>query len=333
MVAPGLTSLRSEYLEYLAVRGYSPTTLATVGNVLKLFVAWCSDRGIERPIEVTRPVIERYQRYLYHHRRPNGKALGFRTQHQRLVHLKGFFAWLVREHVLLYSPAAELELPRYARHLPTESLTVEEVERLLQVPDLASPLGVRDRALLETLYSTGMRRMEVIGLDLYDLDQERGWVVIRSGKGRKDRVVPIGDRALAWVRKYLEEGRPELVVDAAETALFLSVEGRRFASGGLSHHVRRMLVQAGITKRGSCHVLRHTMATLMLENGADIRYIQEMLGHAKLDTTQIYTQVTIHQLKKVHEATHPARLERRSTLAEELIATLDEESAEDELAE
>ena len=185
-------------------------------------------------------------------------------------------------------------------------------------------LGLRDRAMLETFYSTGIRRMELIGLDLYDLDTERGWVTIRSGKGGRDRVIPIGTRALAWVEKYLEDVRPSLVLDAGETALFLSGQGRRFAAEGLSHQIRALLDEAGITKRGSCHLLRHTMATQMLENGADIRYIQEMLGHAKLETTQLYTQVSIHQLKKIHDATHPARLERTSELARQLLLDIDD---------
>ena len=311
-------ALIAGYLEHLGVKGYSPRTQKTVSYCLGLFARWCGVRGLESPLEVTRPVIERYQRSLYHYRQKNGKPLSFHTQHQRLVHLKGFYSWLVRERYLPYSPASELELPKYSRRLPTESLSVEEMERVLRVPDLETPLGLRDRAMLETFYSTGMRRMELIGLDLYDLDVERGWVTIRSGKGNKDRVIPIGDRALAWVRRYLEDVRPSQVSDVNETALFLSSLGRRFAAEGLSHQVRALLDEAGIEKRGSCHLLRHTMATQMLENGADIRYIQEMLGHANLQTTQLYTQVSIHQLKKIHAATHPARLERTSELSRQL---------------
>ena len=318
-------ALTDRYIEHLGVKGYSPRTQKTVGYCLSLFARWCGVRGLESPLDVTRPVIERYQRSLYHYRQKSGKPLSFRTQHQRLVHLKGFYAWLVRERHLPYSPASELELPKYSRRLPTESLTVEEMERVLRVPDIETPLGIRDRAMLETFYSTGMRRMELIGLDLWDLDQERGWVTIRSGKGAKDRVIPIGARALAWVVRYLEDARPRLVLEPGEVGLFLSTTGTRFAAEGLSHQVRAMLDEAGIEKRGSCHLLRHTMATQMLENGADVRYIQEMLGHASLVTTQLYTQVSIHQLKKIHEATHPARNERTSDLADQLLLELDDD--------
>ena len=176
--------------------------------------------------------------------------------------------------------------------------------------------GVRDRSILEALYSTGMRRMEVAGLRLYDLDPGRGTVMVRLGRGKRDRVVPIGDRALAWVRKYLADVRPGLVIEPDEGVLFLSQRGRRISDDRLSRLVRRYVDAADLGKGGACHLLRHTMATLMLEGGADIRFIQAMLGHASLKTTQVYAHVSIGKLKEVHAATHPAgsgvgRRERR----------------------
>jgi integrase/recombinase XerD len=157
------------------------------------------------------------------------------------------------------------------------------------------------------LYSTGMRRMELIGLDLYDIDSERGTVMVRQGKGKKDRMVPIGERCVAWIDKYLSDVRPSLVVDVADRTLFLTNLGEAFTPNRLTQLVRNYVDAASIGKRGACHLFRHTMATLMLENGADIRFIQQMLGHADLSTTQIYTQVSIRQLKQIHTATHPAR--------------------------
>ena len=305
----GFAVLGARFLEHLAVRNYAEATLINTASTLRLFTAWCADRGILRPEEVSRDVVERYQRWLYHYRQESGKPLSFHTQYNRLVHVKSFFRWLARERYLLYNPASELEMPRLTRRLPTAVLTVSEVEAVLAQPDLSTPLGLRDRAILETFYSTGMRRKELIGLDLYDVDAERGWMAIRHGKGGKDRVVPIGERALAWIGKYLDEVRCELVVSPGERALFLSKQGTRL-SGHFTHTVRRYLVASGVRDRGGCHLFRHTCATLMLERGADIRTIQEILGHAKLENTQIYTHVSIHQLKKIHAATHPARLER-----------------------
>ena len=327
----GFEVLVARYVEHLAVHGYAETTQEAARRLLQLFARWCAERGLVRPVEVTRAVVERYQRHLYHYRRDDGRPLGFKTQQSRLVHVKGFFRWLARERYVLYNPASELELPKRPPRLPTESFTRAEVERILASLDVGTASGLRDRALLETLYSTGMRRSELIGLDLYDLDIERGWVTIRRGKGGKDRVVPIGERALAWVERYLEEARPALVLGADEWAVFLSQEGRRLSPPALTNLVKRRIRDSGVRpRRGSCHLFRHTMATLMLEAGADLRVIQEILGHASLETTEIYTKVSIHHLKRIHAATHPARSERTETAARELAQEAAEAATEDD---
>ena len=149
--------------------------------------------------------------------------------------------------------------------------------------------------------------MELMNLQVFDVDAERGTVMVRQGKGKKDRMVPIGERAIAWVEKYRDDVRPELATGAAEGTLFLTHLGEGFSPNRLTQLVREYVQAAEIGKSGSCHLFRHTMATLMLENGADIRYIQAILGHAELSTTQVYTQVSIRQLKAIHTATHPAR--------------------------
>lgn len=187
--------------------------------------------------------------------------------------------------------------------------------------------------MLETLYSTGMRRMELIGLKLYDIDVDRGTVMIRQGKGKKDRMIPIGDRALAWIDKYLTEVRPELVAGLDDGVLYLTNLSEPFTPNRLTQLVRNYVQAAGIGKTGACHLFRHTMATLMLEHGADIRFIQEMLGHADVSTTQIYTQVSIRQLKEIHTATHPARLEKQQdTQAGQAEADENEEQADELLS-
>lgn len=209
---------------------------------------------------------------------------------------------------LTANPAADLELPKVEKRLPRQVLTAHQAELILNQPDTSTPAGLRDRALLEILYSTGMRRKELVGLRLYDLDLERGTVMIREGKGKRDRLLPLGARATAWLNKYLEDARPKLVVEPDERQVFLCVSGRGLTPGVLGNVVHDYVKRSGIGKAGSCHLFRHAMATLMLENGADLRYVQQMLGHARLDTTEIYTHVNIQKLIEVHRLTHPAKL-------------------------
>jgi integrase/recombinase XerD len=206
---------------------------------------------------------------------------------------------------------------------------------ILHQPNVADPLGIRDRAMLEMFYSTGMRRTELLRLRLYDVDREAGIVTIREVKGKKDRVIPVGERAVAWLDKYLDQARPRLVAEPGsprtglgswgggpdDGTLFLTAQGEPFGPNRLSGLVRDYVEAAGIGKHGACHLFRHTMATLMLEGGADIRFIQQMLGHARLDTTQIYTHVSIRMLKQIHSATHPAaQLKRGLQAPEETVA-------------
>ncbi len=297
--------LAGQYLEWMAVKNYSPRTIENRHFYLGFFITWCEERGVSRPSEVTKPILERYARWLYHFRQEDGRPLSFRAQHSRLVPVRAFFKWAARANLLLYNPASELELPKLEHRLPKAVLTAPEADQVLNQPNVDDPLGIRDRSILEVLYSTGMRRGEVIGLGRYDLDVERGTVMVRQGKGRKDRMIPIGERALAWIDRYLVEVRPHLVVEPDDGALFLTNGGAPFTPSRMTQLVRGYVVAAELGKSGACHIFRHTMATLMLEGGADIRFIQQMLGHAKLETTQIYTQVSIRKLKSIHSATHP----------------------------
>jgi integrase/recombinase XerD len=163
---------------------------------------------------------------------------------------------------------------------------------------------------LEVLYGTGMRRMEIANLEISDIDIDQCVVLIREGKGRKDRLIPLGERALYWVQSYLDKSRPQLTWNQQDKTLFLSREGSALNHVWLSTQIAQYVKRAEIGKQGGCHLFRHTMATLMLEGGADIRFIQVMLGHAEMSTTQIYTQVAIRQLQQVHAKTHPGALKR-----------------------
>jgi integrase/recombinase XerD len=301
------------YLEALRVRNYSERTIVNRQIYLELFLEWAEARSITRPAEVTKPILESYQRHLFYLRRPDGRPLSFRAQSGRLVALRGYFKWLVRQNVLASNPASELEMPRLGKRLPKHVLNESEVERVLEMPDTTELLGIRDRAMLETLYSTGIRRSELIRLGIYDLDAERGTLLVH-GKGERERMVPIGERALAWIEKYLAEARPALVVPPDQGVLFLTRFGEGFRPDPLTNLVRGYVDRAGLGKSGACHLFRHAMATAMLDHGADIRHIQEMLGHVELGTTEIYTHVSIRKLKAVHTATHPsARVERPPT--------------------
>jgi integrase/recombinase XerD len=300
------------FLAWQREKNYSEKTIEGREVYLRYFIKWCDERGLSRPNEITKPIIERYQRYLFLYRKKNGEPLSTRSQHTRITPVRAYFKWLTRQNYILYNPASDLELPRLEKRLPKHILTVGEVEAILRQPDITTTTGLRDRAILETLYSTGIRRMEAINLKVFDLDAERGTLMVRQGKGKKDRMLPIGERALKWVEKYRDEVRGELATNADDGTLFLTHLGEAFTPNRLTQLVRDYVDAAAINKRGSCHLFRHTMATLMLENGADVRFIQAMLGHVSLETTQIYTQVSIRKLKDIHTATHPAKMAHAS---------------------
>lgn len=298
------------FLAYQAERNYSERTVQNRENYLRYFIQWCDDRGLNRPNEITKPILESYQRYLYHYRKKNDEPLSVMSQNSRLVSVRALFKWLARNNHLLYNPAGELELPRAEKRLPKAVLSESEAESILNQPDTATALGMRDRAILETFYSTGMRRLELTRLKWSAVDYERGTVFIDQGKGHKDRMIPIGERALKWVNTYQYQARPELVIGKDEGTLFVTKLGETFHANAMSKLVKDYVNQADVGKKGSCHLFRHTCATLMLEGGADVRYIQALLGHVKLETTGIYTQVSIKQLKNAHTLAHPAKVKK-----------------------
>jgi integrase/recombinase XerD len=307
----GFPRMIDEFGEWMGAHGYSPRTIENRRVMLSYLVDWLADRGVTRPVEVTRPMLESYQRALFHYRKRDGDPLSFRSQSQRLLAVRAFFKWAARQRHLLHNPASEIELPRAERRLPRPALSLAEAEQVLAQPDITDPAGLRDRAMLEVLYSTGIRRSELAHLALVDIDADRATLLVRQGKGRKDRMVPIGERALAWTHRYLVEARPRLVAEPDDGTLFVSAEGVGFSPDRLTQIARDYVRASGVPKVGACHLFRHTMATLMLEGGADIRYIQAMLGHAELSTTQIYTQVSIRALQAVHAATHPGATNTR----------------------
>ena len=300
-----LTQAMEAHFEALLVAGYSTYTVRSRRVVLRRFITWCDDRGLADPADITRPILERYQRHLFAHRRPNGAPLALGTQFGCLSPLRSWFKWLAREGKIPTDPATDLTLPRLPKQLPRALLGVAETESILAAADPASPEGLRNRAMLELLYSTGLRRTELARLRRYDADLARLIVFVREGKGRKDRVVPLGARAAAWLDRYLVEARPRLLGQAREE-LFVTDWGQPITPAQVATVVSKAKARAGIVKPGATHLLRHACATHMLDAGADVRHIQALLGHASLATTERYTHVAISKLQEVHARTHPA---------------------------
>lgn len=298
------------YLQSLEVRNYSKTTIANRYADLVTFTDWLEQRSLTESNSITKLHLESYQRHIWRHRKANGKPLAISSQRKRLGAVKDLFKYLTKHNDIPANPASELELPRAEKRLPQQALSLTEIKTILNYPDITDPLGIRDRAILELLYSTGIRRTELTNLQLTDLNPERQTLQIIQGKGNKDRVVPVGKSTLKWLEKYLDEVRPKLLINATENAFFITSYGEKFHPDVLSRQVSKQIQQAEIGRPGSCHLLRHTCATHMLEGGADIRFIQQLLGHAKLETTAIYTHVSIEQLKSVHRETHPAEQKR-----------------------
>lgn len=296
------------HLNRLKVKGYSEQTVFHRTKTLRYFKNFCNEASISDVQEVTRATVLNYQNYLYQYRKLDGKPLTLGTQAERLQALNRFFGDLTKAGILLFNPAADIEYPKKGDRLPKAILNPDEVEQVLNVPDLKKPEGVRNRAILEVLYSTGIRRAEACNLTLGDVDYDRQLVMVRQGKGNRDRMVPIGQRALAWLEKYITEARPTFQPEKGEQVVFLMPDGVPMQPNRLSETVHRTIDKAGINKTGSCHLLRHSFATALHENGCDIRHIQEMLGHKKLETTQLYTKVSLRELQKAHARFHPAKM-------------------------
>lgn len=299
-----LRIMLAKYLQYLQVKNFAQQTLKIRKAGIELFILWCSDRAINLVTQVTRDHLNRYQIWLYERTTKQGRALAPQTRSNRLTSLRMFFQWLTRSNHIEHNPASELELPKLPQNLP-HPFTQKEVELILSKIDLSTPAGIRNRVMLELCYSTGIRRHELLSLKIEDFDLSRGMLRIEQAKGGRQRVIPFGQRAQAWIEKYLEEARPLLVQGYDDSTMFLSVYGAKLSGSCFDRIVTKAIRSVGI-ERGASHLFRHTCATLMLEGGADIRFIQQMLGHQSLKNTQVYTLVTDNKLKEVHSKTHPA---------------------------
>lgn len=304
----GFWLLLQTHLSWLKVHNYSSATVHKRGVYIRSFSLWCLGRDINRAADVTMPILEAFQQYLFMYRKKNGEPLAWSGQHLHLKEVRAFFAWLAKSRLIEFNPASEIELPKLPKSLPKTILSSAEVQLVLAQPDTTTPLGVRDRAILETFYSTGIRRAEMCGLKVQDIQVDRRSLFVNQGKGKKDRYVPVGKRALAWIIRYIDYARDQHLLSETEPTLFVTHHGDRIHPDSMTEYVRRYIRTAGIEKPGSCHIFRHTMATLMHENGADLAMLQIMLGHSKIDTTQIYAKTSLRRLLEVHDTTHPAEM-------------------------
>jgi len=284
----GLAALLHGYLVWLETHNFAANTVNIRRLQLSRFILWCDERGVTRAREVTPQLIERFQRHLFYYRKKDGQPLSISSQSHWLTSLRSWMTWLKEQRVLEHNPALEMQLPKEEKRLPRHALSQEEVEAVLAQPDVTRPCGLRMRAILELLYSTALRRQEVLNLQHSDIDRARRVLLVRLGKGKKDRYVPLGERALYWLDKYLAEARPQLCDDPQQELVFVTTTGRPLHPNCISSQVRRLMKQAGIRKAGACHLFRHTAASLMLDAGADTRHLQAILGHESLQTTQIY---------------------------------------------
>jgi integrase/recombinase XerD len=299
------------YLDHLTVeRGLSPNTVAAYRRDLGRYVSFLAARGVTDPAEVDEAIVRSFLASVSASTHGEDERPYRATSVARsLSSVRSFHRFLVRDGVVDRDPARGVAQPKLPRSLP-HPLTVEEIARLLDAPPRETPAGLRDRAILELLYGAGLRISELTGLDVDDVDLDDGAVRV-LGKGGKEREVPLGRYAREAVAAYLTRARPELVRGSARGALFLNQRGGRLSRQSCDRMVRSAARGAGIDRHVSLHTLRHSFATHLLEGGADVRVVQELLGHASVATTQIYTLVTREHLREVYYSSHPrARIGR-----------------------
>ena len=297
--ATGMKEAIADYLDHLSVeRGLSPSTVASYRGDLASYSQFLESRGIDSPLRVRAEHVRDF----------TGARLAGgvspRSVARNLSCLRGFHRYLVSTGAAATDPTLDVDGPKFQRALP-DVLSVGEIEAILEAVDTSTPLGVRDRAMLEVAYGAGLRVSEVVSLEISNLSFEDGYLRC-MGKGSKERVVPVGRSAVDWTNRYRRDVRPELLKTAPATdVVFLNARGRPLSRMGFWKILQKHVRKAGVRDRVKPHTLRHSFATHMLEGGADLRAVQEMLGHADISTTQIYTSVDREYLKEIHRTFHP----------------------------
>ncbi|TPV56937.1 integrase [Aestuariibacter sp. GS-14] len=295
------------YLSYCRAKGQSESTLQSKSDALRLFREWALQNRIIGIDDINVNVLDSYQYSLNEHRkRSDGMPLARGTIRYRLTTVKVMMRVLCLKNVIAENPCERFELPKLGRKLPNPVLSEEEVQSVLEQASFYGTAGIRDRAIMETYYASGLRRQELRNLMLGDIDFVQLQLRVAQGKGHKDRYVPISQRACAWIYRYLKEIRVRYASIHSGKTLFLANNGKPFRVAQLSELVAKYIKLSEVRKAGACNQYRHAAATHMVDNGADIRHVQEFLGHADLSTTQVYVHVSMEKLREVYNRTHPA---------------------------
>ncbi len=288
----------SNFIYYLTVeKGLTQNTLESYRRDTERFLQFLIKNKVESLEKVNRSLLVKYLGHL------KLKGYASSTISRNVASLRSFFCFLAQENITADNPALELESPRIEKKLP-RVLSLGEVDRLLSEPPVNTANGLRDKAMLELLYASGIRVSELISLNTTDFNYEVGFLRCR-GKGLKERIVPVGNTAISSVRQYLKQGRVKMVKTGSEKSLFVNHHGRRLTRQGFWKILKKYAGHAGISGEVTPHTLRHSFATHLLENGADLRSVQEMLGHSDISTTQIYTHITRKRIREVYDKTHP----------------------------
>jgi integrase/recombinase XerD len=310
-----LELLRQRFLEWLEAVNYSPKTRVNYARDVREFLDWIgAETEISTLAEVTPQHVQQYQLALFQQQREDdneGRTLSIGAQANKLAALRKFFQWLLAEQQLAYNPTSAVQFPKRPRTLPHHVLTPEEAQRLIESTPTAKPREIRDRAILEVLYATGIRRAELIALTIYSFDPLTATLRIEHGKGASTRLVPLTQSALSALRLYLDEARSTWAKAGSQIQLFVSTRsGGPLDPDDIVRIVRKAARRAGITKHITPHTIRHSLATHLLQGHADIRQIQKLLGHRRLTSTEIYTHVEIGDLQEVIARCHPREQKR-----------------------
>jgi site-specific recombinase XerD len=308
-----LELMRGRFIEYLTALNYSPSTLVNYGRDAGIFLDWLVENTALNSIaDVTAAHLSQYQIALYRLETEDEKTgrkkqrLCAGAQANKLAAMKRFFLWLWQEGLIVHNPSASIQMPKQAKMLPRNILTPAEAKRLIENIPTKKPRDIRDRAILEVMYATGIRRAELVSLTIYDVEMQTGTLRIEHGKGDETRLVPLTETAVTALKLYLEESRPCFATEAGQIRLFVSSRsGGRLDDADIARIVTKAAKQAKIKKHITPHTLRHTCATHLLKGKADIRQIQKLLGHRRLSSTEIYTHVDLGDLAEVISRCHP----------------------------
>lgn len=301
------------YLKLCLAQGKANDTIRTNKYGLRKFCIWCFDRNIHLINDINTSLMDDYMEYLNSYRKPkDNQPYCAATKYALLLVIQTFITKMHNRELLCTNKLQYMDLPKVGRPLPKAIFSEAEVEKILEQPLLFGLKGMRDRVILETFFATGIRRAELRQLDVGDIDLEQQLVRVIKGKGGREYILPISDRACEWIVFYLAKLRPKLSKGSFSSVLFLNDKGEKYRANALSDMASHYVRLAGFKRAGSCHLFRHSTATIMLNNGADIRHVQEMLGHANITSTQIYTFVSRSKLTEVYNKTHPSALSDKS---------------------